>query len=146
MFFRKEKKEKKENEIMTNAVFGDLEFIDCAWEGDSVSSLFGEEKTINIPVPTKTSQLLNDSNFVDTSALIGLEDRVTEDVLNALGDDVLTKDIVMDEFTIDDIDKDDKIPSVGAVVKYIEECVVDSSTIQQIIDGAVNRSIQQSIT
>ncbi len=29
MFFRKEK---KENEIMTNAVFGDLEFIDCAWE------------------------------------------------------------------------------------------------------------------
>ena len=50
MFFRKEKKEKKENEIMTNAVFGDLEFIDCAWEGDSVSSLFGEEKTINLYV------------------------------------------------------------------------------------------------
>ncbi len=35
---------------MTNAVFGDLEFIDCAWEGDSVSSLFGEEKTINLYV------------------------------------------------------------------------------------------------
>ena len=50
MFFRKEKKVKKENEIMTNAVFGDLEFIDCAWEGDSVSSLFGEEKTINLYV------------------------------------------------------------------------------------------------
>ena len=30
--------------------FGDLEFIDCAWEGDSVSSLFGEEKTINLYV------------------------------------------------------------------------------------------------
>ena len=50
MFFRKEKKVKKENKIMTNAVFGDLEFIDCAWEGDSVSSLFGEEKTINLYV------------------------------------------------------------------------------------------------
>ncbi len=46
MFFRKEKKVKKENEIMTNAVFGDLEFIDCAWEGDSVSSLFGEERVL----------------------------------------------------------------------------------------------------
>ena len=28
------------------SVFGKLEFIDCAWKGDSVSSLFGEEKNI----------------------------------------------------------------------------------------------------
>ena len=50
MFFRKEKKVKKENETMTHTVFGELEFIDCAWEGDSVSSLFGEEKTIDLYV------------------------------------------------------------------------------------------------
>ena len=50
MFFRKEKKVKKENETMTHTVFGKLEFIDCAWEGDSVSSLFGEEKTIDLYV------------------------------------------------------------------------------------------------
>ena len=50
MFFKREKKMKKENETMTNAVFGELEFIDCAWEGDSVSSLFGEEKTIGLYV------------------------------------------------------------------------------------------------
>jgi hypothetical protein len=35
---------------MTHAVFGELEFIDCAWEGYSVSSLFGEEKTIDLYV------------------------------------------------------------------------------------------------
>ena len=50
MFFRKPKKVKKENETITNAVFGELEFIDQAWEGYSVSSLFGEEKTIDLYV------------------------------------------------------------------------------------------------
>ncbi|EGC01914.1 hypothetical protein [Ruminococcus albus] len=50
MFFRKPKKVKKENETITNAVFGELEYIDCAWEGYSVSSLFGEEKTIDLYV------------------------------------------------------------------------------------------------
>ena len=50
MLFGKHKKEKVENETTNNAVFGELEFIDCAWEGDSVSSLFGEEKTINLYV------------------------------------------------------------------------------------------------
>ena len=50
MFFKREKKMKKENETMSSAVFGELEFIDCAWEGDSVSSLFGEEKTIGLYV------------------------------------------------------------------------------------------------
>ena len=105
--------------------------------GEDIGTYTGEEMTMNIFVPTKTSQILNDSGFIDSSSVADLESRVTEDVLNALGDDVLTKDMVMDEFTIDDIDKDDKIPSVGAVVKYIETCTVDASTIQQIIDGAV---------
>ena len=50
MFFKKAKKEKQENETINNAVFGELEYIDCAWEGDSVSSLFGEEKTIDLYV------------------------------------------------------------------------------------------------
>ena len=50
MFFKKAKKEKQENETINNAVFGELEYVDCAWEGDSVSSLFGEEKTINLYV------------------------------------------------------------------------------------------------
>ncbi len=50
MLFGKHKKEKVENETTNNAVFGELEFIDCAREGDSVSSLFGEEKTINLYV------------------------------------------------------------------------------------------------
>lgn len=53
MFFIKSKKEKNkpiENDIINNAVFGELEYIDCAWEGDSVSSLFGEEKTIGLYV------------------------------------------------------------------------------------------------
>ncbi len=50
MLFGKHKREKVENEMANNAVFGELEFIDCAWEGDSVSSLFGEEKTINLYV------------------------------------------------------------------------------------------------
>ena len=50
MFFKKAKKEKQENETINNAVFGELEYIDCAWEGYSVSSLFGEEKTIGLYV------------------------------------------------------------------------------------------------
>ena len=50
MFFKKAKKEKQENETINNAVFGELEYVDCAWEGDSVSSLFGEEKTIGLYV------------------------------------------------------------------------------------------------
>ena len=53
MFFRKPKKEENkptENDIINNAVFGELEYIDCAWEGYSVSSLFGEEKTIDLYV------------------------------------------------------------------------------------------------
>ena len=50
MFFRKPKKEKQENETICNAVFGELEYIDCAWEGYSVSSLLGEEKTIDLYV------------------------------------------------------------------------------------------------
>ena len=37
MFFKREQKMKKENETMSSAVFGELEFIDCAWEGDSVN-------------------------------------------------------------------------------------------------------------
>ena len=41
---------KIENETITNAVFGELEFIDCAWEGETVSSLFGEERTIGLYV------------------------------------------------------------------------------------------------
>lgn len=50
MFFKKAKKEKQENETINNAVFGELEYIDCAWEGYSVSSLFGEEKAIDLYV------------------------------------------------------------------------------------------------
>ena len=53
MFFRKPKKEENkpmDNDIINNAVFGELEYIDCAWEGESVSSLFGEEKTIDLYV------------------------------------------------------------------------------------------------
>ena len=53
MFFRKTKKEENkpiENDTINNAVFGELEYIDCAWEGDSVSSLFGEEKTVDLYV------------------------------------------------------------------------------------------------
>ena len=50
MFFKKSKKKKQENETINNAVFGELEYIDCAWEGYSVSSLFGEEKTIDLYV------------------------------------------------------------------------------------------------
>ena len=50
MFFKKAKKEKQESETINNAVFGELEYIDCAWEGYSVSSLFGEEKTIDLYV------------------------------------------------------------------------------------------------
>jgi hypothetical protein len=50
MFFKKAKNEKQENETITNAVFGELEYVDCAWEGYSVSSLFGEEKTIDLYV------------------------------------------------------------------------------------------------
>ena len=50
MFFKKTKKEKEKNETINNAVFGELEFIDCVWEGDSVSSLFGEEKKIDLYV------------------------------------------------------------------------------------------------
>lgn len=46
MFF---KKNKKENEKITNAVFGELVYIDC-WNGYSSSSLFGEEKKINLYV------------------------------------------------------------------------------------------------
>lgn len=104
--------------------------------GQDVGTYVGEEKIIDIPVPTKTSQLTNDSGFVDSSALDGLEEKVTQDVIEAIGDDVISKDDVSTAFSLDDIDSD-KIPTIGAVVKYIEECVVDSSTIQQIIDGAV---------
>ena len=55
MFFKKAKMKKEENKkpenVTTyNAVFGELEYIDCAWEGYSVSSLFGEEKTIDMYV------------------------------------------------------------------------------------------------
>ena len=54
MFFRKSKKENKpinkDNETLNNAVFGELEFVDCAWEGYSKSSLFGEEKEIDLYV------------------------------------------------------------------------------------------------
>lgn len=48
MFFKKTKMKKQENETINNAVFGELEYVDCAWEGYSVSSLFGEEKTIDL--------------------------------------------------------------------------------------------------
>lgn len=50
MFFKKSKKKKQENETINNAVFGELEYVDCAWEGYSASSLFGEEKTIDLYV------------------------------------------------------------------------------------------------
>ena len=53
MFFRKPKKEETkpiENETIYSAVFGELEYIDCAWEWYSVSSLLGEEKTIGLYV------------------------------------------------------------------------------------------------
>ena len=62
MFFRKEKKVKKENETMTHAVFGELEFIDCAWEGYSVSSLFGEEKTIDLYVYADEDEKIIEEN------------------------------------------------------------------------------------
>ena len=50
MFFKRSKKKKQENETIDHAVFGELEYVDCAWEGYSVSSLFGEEKTIDLYV------------------------------------------------------------------------------------------------
>ena len=58
MFFRKPKKEENkptenetiDNDIVNNAVFGSLEFVDCAFEGYSKSSLFGEEKDIDLLV------------------------------------------------------------------------------------------------
>lgn len=53
MFFRKPKKEENkpiDNDTINNPVFGELEYIDCAWEGESVSSLFGEEKTVDLYV------------------------------------------------------------------------------------------------
>jgi hypothetical protein len=102
--------------------------------GQDIGTYTGEEMSMNIPVPTKTSQLINDSSFVDASALDGLEQKVTEDVLDDLGDEVLTKEIVMDEFTDDDIDKENKIPSVAAVVKYILNSLMTEDDVRRIIE------------
>ncbi len=49
MFFRKNKKERKEKERISNVAFGDLVYIDC-WQGHSISSLFGEEENIDLYV------------------------------------------------------------------------------------------------
>lgn len=62
MFFRKPKKGKEENETINNEVFGELEFIDCAWEGYSVSSLFGEEKTVNLYVYADEDEKIIEEN------------------------------------------------------------------------------------
>ena len=104
--------------------------------GQDIGTYTGEEMTMNIPVPTKTSQLTNDSGFVDSSAIQGLSEEIEQAVLEDLDPVIVKKDDVSTAFSLDDIDSD-KIPTIGSVVKYIETCVVDSSTIQQIIDGAV---------
>ncbi len=56
------KRKKRKIETTNNTVFGDLEFIDCAWEGDSVSSLFGEEKIIDLYVYVDEDEKIIEEN------------------------------------------------------------------------------------
>ena len=122
MFFRKEKKEKKENEIMTNAVFGDLEFIDCAWEGDSVSSLFGEEKTINLYVYVDE----------DEKAIEEQQEKVYQNYLrNRIEIEDAVRKVIFREFKLpNDFDLSSRFRASSIIVTYDGNCgisIVDNT-------------------
>jgi hypothetical protein len=122
MFFRKEKKVKKENEIMTNAVFGDLEFIDCAWEGDSVSSLFGEEKTINLYVYVD-----EDEKTIDEK-----QEKVYQNYLrNRIEIEDAVRKVIFREFKLpNDFDLSSRFRASSIIVTYDGNCgisIVDNT-------------------
>ena len=122
MFFRKEKKVKKENKIMTNAVFGDLEFIDCAWEGDSVSSLFGEEKTINLYVYVD-----EDEKTIDEK-----QEKVYQNYLrNRIEIEDAVRKVIFREFKLpNDFDLSSRFRASSIIVTYDGNCgisIVDNT-------------------
>lgn len=122
MFFRREKKPKIENETMTSSVFGDLEFIDCAWEGDSVSSLFGEEKTIGLYVYADE----------DEKTIEEQQEKVYQNYLrNRTEIEDAVRKVIFREFKLpDDFDLSSRFRASSIIVTYDGNCgisIVDNT-------------------
>ena len=108
--------------------------LDLKVNGSIVGSYTGTATSIDIPVPKKTSQLTNDSGFVDSSAIAGLEDAVVQAVLNELEPVIEKKENKATSFSDDDAGDDTHYPTVGAVIRYIDECVMTEDQIKDIIN------------
>jgi hypothetical protein len=102
--------------------------------GETIGTYTGAQETINIPVPTKTSQLTNDSGFVDSSALGDITEEVADMVMADLADKIIMKTDVSTNFTDADVDDDTKIPTIGSVVRYVNQCILTEEQVKEIID------------
>lgn len=107
---------------MTNAVFGDLEFVDCAWEGDSVSSLFGEEKTINLYVYVD-----EDEKTIDEK-----QEKVYQNYLrNRIEIEDAVRKVIFREFKLpNDFDLSSRFRASSIIVTYDVNCgisIVDNT-------------------
>ena len=122
MFFKKSKKKKQENETINNAVFGELEYVDCAWEGYSVSSLFGEEKTIDLYVYADE----------DEKTIGEHQEKVYQDYLkNRIEIEDAVRKVIFREFKLpNDFDLSSRFRASSIIVTYDGNCgisIVDNT-------------------
>ena len=102
--------------------------------GEVVGTFDGANKTIGISVPTKMSELQNDSSYIT-------KDDISEELVDEIKQDVereLSTKIELAENKVQEIGEVGsavEYPSTAAVIKYIDERIMTADDVIKIIEG-----------
>lgn len=99
-----------------------------------VGTFSGEDKVIDISVPTKTSELTNDSSYITKEDISeDLIEQITKDIEESLGGKIESSTNKVQ--TITDGGSETDYPSTKAVVDYIDSRIMNESDVEKIING-----------
>lgn len=101
-----------------------------------VGTFSGEDKVIDIDIPTKTSQLTNDSSYITMDDITDeLVEEIKKDIEEELGGEIETKSNKVQVITGEG--SESEYPSTKAVVEYIDNSVsvIPEEKIDEIING-----------
>ena len=99
-----------------------------------VGTFSGEDKVIDIVVPTKMSQLVNDSSYITRDDLTEeLVEEIKKDIEEELGGEIETTNHKVQVITEEGSEVD--YPSTKAVVDYLNSHIISEEEINEIINA-----------
>jgi hypothetical protein len=113
---------------------GEIGTLTFQVNGETVGTFDGEDKLIDITVPTKMSQLVNDASYITRDDISEeLVEEIKQEIEQELGGEIETKSNKVQ--VISEHSTEEEYPSAKAVYEYIESCVMTEEDVQRIIEG-----------